>query len=69
MRTYSLLLLTLIGLAFLGCGDNASGEDQQKFTPIIEGRKVYISLFKGMKIDYNYIVHKQKTPLLSGALA
>ena len=45
MRTYSLLLLTLIGLAFLGCGDNASGEDQQTFTPIIEGRKVYISGF------------------------
>ena len=45
MRTYSLLLLTLIGLAFLGCGDNDSGEDQQIFTPIIEGRKVYISGF------------------------
>ena len=45
MRTFSLLLLTLIGLAFLGCGDNASGEDQQIFTPIIEGRKVYISGF------------------------
>ena len=47
MRTYSLLLITLIGLAFLGCEDDntTEQEDQQTFTPIIEGRKVYISGF------------------------
>jgi len=47
MRTYSLLLIPLICLAFLGCeDDNTTGqEDQQTFTPIIEGRKVYISGF------------------------
>ena len=46
MNRYITLLL-FIGLAFLSCEDDntTEQEDQQTFTPIIEGRKVYISGF------------------------
>ena len=42
---FFIIVINIDWFGFLGCGDNASGEDQQIFTPIIEGRKVYISGF------------------------
>ena len=49
MKAMSLLLL-FIGLAFLGCEDNAVDQDNPQpllptGTPIIEGKRVYISGF------------------------
>ena len=44
MNRFLPLLLLFIGLAFLGCEDDNT-TNQEDYTPIIEGRKVYISGF------------------------
>ena len=44
MKKHIVPLLLFIGLAFLGCEDDNTTE-QEDHTPLIEGRKVYISGF------------------------
>jgi hypothetical protein len=44
MKQHIVPLLLFIGLAFFGCEDDNTTE-QEDHTPLIEGRKVYISGF------------------------